>query len=273
MKAVEYSDLYKFAASLGGALLAIWAGLPWLMLREEFGLDISEQQLAELTKVAQEVMADRQRAAAGFIAALPWITAGFAVLGLALLLPAVWFWWNRTQRPLDIERELMLAKLRKELGGFVEESLLRELESLVSGLIEDLRQLEARQVKRFLQFARLEESGISYQVPKSTTDPDRRNTIHEDLRQLRESFLVRAFDPEEKQFSGRFRYPRTVTLRGWSRGLAAEVRKQRVTQLITRDGRNWQDIYRELQPVDTAEIKCDLDDAFEEVPVGERGAA
>ena len=49
----EYSDLYKFLASIGLILIVVAVGLPWLFLRESFVEPITVAEMDELTSIGR----------------------------------------------------------------------------------------------------------------------------------------------------------------------------------------------------------------------------
>jgi hypothetical protein len=67
MNKPEYSDLYKFIASLGLILIAFSILLPWLFLRESFESLVSASDFANLTPTAQALIAYRQNTGLWFI--------------------------------------------------------------------------------------------------------------------------------------------------------------------------------------------------------------
>lgn len=59
----EYNDLRKFKVSVGVFLIGLTFILPWLYMREQFDLTISEKELNELTLEAQDTIRNRQKIA------------------------------------------------------------------------------------------------------------------------------------------------------------------------------------------------------------------
>ncbi len=60
MNQFEYSNIYKFKVSVGTALIAFSFLLPWLYLRENFGMLVSKSEFESLTINAQNIILQKQ---------------------------------------------------------------------------------------------------------------------------------------------------------------------------------------------------------------------
>jgi hypothetical protein len=140
MTKLEFGDFYKFLVSLGSVLVALSMLLPWLFLRESFNALVGVSDISELTPSAQALVSHQQRSALWFVRNAPWISGGFAIVGVALLTLGLVLWW-RKQTILDQRDRLETQKLR------------REVESLTPAQIAEKVMDEAEEE------ARLEEEG------------------------------------------------------------------------------------------------------------------
>jgi hypothetical protein len=114
MPQLDYGDFYKFVASAGIALIAGAVAVPWLFLREPFDLTIESSKLQTLTPLAQSVVTHRQALIAGMLPLIPWVSAGLAALGLALVVLGLLLWYSR-QRIRDRGEEAATKKAEREL--------------------------------------------------------------------------------------------------------------------------------------------------------------
>lgn len=114
MPQLDYGDFYKFVASAGIALIAGAVAVPWLFLREPFDLTIESSKLQTLTPLAQSVVTHRQALIAGMLPLIPWVSAGLAALGLALVIWGLLLWHER-QRIRDRGEEAATKKAEREL--------------------------------------------------------------------------------------------------------------------------------------------------------------
>lgn len=116
MAQFEYSDFYKFAVSLGIALILAAILLPWLFFREPFDLMVETNQLALLTPLARETILRRQVVVLFVLPLIPWISAILLTAGISLSVLGLSKWRGR-QELRDRTEELTLEKLRKELSN------------------------------------------------------------------------------------------------------------------------------------------------------------
>jgi len=110
----DYSDLYKFVASIGTILLSLAIILPWLVLKEAFYADISATDISQLTPIAQKLIAERQNTALLLVSSVRWLSAFIAFVGIILLVIGVRF-WSKKQSIIDQKDQLETKKLELEV--------------------------------------------------------------------------------------------------------------------------------------------------------------
>src|SRR3982751_5515029 len=100
MNKPEYSDLYKFVASVGVILISLALLFPWLLLRESFDALHKVSEIAELPQTAQQLLAYRQNTALWWVENVHWFSIILSIFGLAFLCIGVGF-WRQKQSVLD----------------------------------------------------------------------------------------------------------------------------------------------------------------------------
>ena len=100
MNKPEYSDIYKFIASLGVILISFAVFLPWLVLREPFDSHVTVSEIDELTEIAQQLIAYRQSTALWFVQNIVLFSVSLALLGLIILAGGLLLWYPK-QKVLD----------------------------------------------------------------------------------------------------------------------------------------------------------------------------
>jgi hypothetical protein len=121
---VDFSHLHRFKASLGLALVIAAVGLPWLVLRDDSALSISQDDLDSLTTTAKGIVEQKQRHYEMLQEALPYLSLTLLVGGIVLLVQGI-RGWKEIQEVLD----------RRERAG----TALQEHEVRVTTLTENER--------------------------------------------------------------------------------------------------------------------------------------
>lgn len=130
MTKLEYSDFYKFLASLGIVMIALAILAPWLLLRESFDVSLKSSEISELPPTAQTLISYRQHIALRFVKNIWWVSGILLLLGLVTLCTGVILWWAKKQHFLDQKDELGAEKAKVDL-----EKARRELASMSAGEI------------------------------------------------------------------------------------------------------------------------------------------
>ena len=252
MKPFDFGDLYKFSVSLGLGLIISACALPWLMVRDNPNLRLSKTEIKKLPDTAQKIITTRQNYTKILITLTPVISPLFIVFGIYLIGYGVQNWKKR--QSLDDE------KLKREVGPDA-------AISLISHFLDQFRKLSETQVSRFFMFLRLESNNHAFEIPDmKQEDPNRENEIHEDLRGLREAFLLIAQDRNSDRFSGRFQHPRIVVSRPWAKKIGSYVAEESAQELKTVDGESWHNIRSRVYNQKISEIEEELKEAFKQSP-------
>lgn len=154
MTKVEFSDFYKFIASLGVVLLSFSLLLPWLFLRESFDTLISVEDISHLTPAAQELVTIRQTTALWFIQNIVAISISIAVVGFILLVLGI-FLWVKKQKSLDEKEILEKKKLELEIEAMTPSEIAnRAIEEIQESI--DSKDIQPLQPSMISQYFRIE---------------------------------------------------------------------------------------------------------------------
>jgi hypothetical protein len=115
----DFSDFYKFLASLGIILISLSFVIPWLFLHETFDISIKVDEISQLTSDAQALIGIRQRYALMILQNIGWISIVIGVVGLVLFLTGIALWWSKKQTILDEKENLELLKLRYDVEKLI----------------------------------------------------------------------------------------------------------------------------------------------------------
>lgn len=128
MTKVEYSDLYKFLVSLGLALVVTSVLLPWLFLRESFGMLTTQQTLTELPPTSREVLEQRREWVELLVNWWWLISLVLFVVGMILIIFG-FFWWRKIQHFTDRYTMANTIRAEAELGNLTESEKREQLTS------------------------------------------------------------------------------------------------------------------------------------------------
>jgi len=109
----DFSDYYKFLASLGIVLLSLAIITPWLVFNTSFDTQISAVEITQLTPIAQEIINFRQSIVLWFIGHIFWLSGIIGFSGIIVLISGLLFWRQR-QILLDNKENLETLMLSKE---------------------------------------------------------------------------------------------------------------------------------------------------------------
>jgi hypothetical protein len=115
MSKVEYSDFYKFIASVGITLIALSLFVPWIFLKEPFDLLLHEEDFSLLTPLAQGIIQSRQEIIRIIINYIPAFTIITLIIGVAILITGGLMWFDKTQKFLDKLNALNVIVLEQQL--------------------------------------------------------------------------------------------------------------------------------------------------------------
>lgn len=125
MKTLEYSDFYKFIASIGVVLISIAVLFPWLLLQEPFDVALKTSDITTLTYEAQVIIAMRQTTALWLLSNVRYISGVLAITGV-IFLGAGLFNWFKMQKIRDEREFYETEKVRRELEPMSAEQIARK---------------------------------------------------------------------------------------------------------------------------------------------------
>lgn len=123
----EYTDLNRFLVSIGLIMIAFSILVQWLFLRENFDLTISYADFSKLNKPSKEILSLKQQHLIKIIKFSPFISLGFALLGVIAIVVGV-IRWNEKQVLLDERDDLTNKKMKSELGELSETEIEKKAE-------------------------------------------------------------------------------------------------------------------------------------------------
>jgi hypothetical protein len=137
---VEYGDFYKFMSSVGIVLIGLTFLVPWLFLREPFGLLTKQQDLFLLTPIAQTILQERQELISNLIHIIPWYSLIVFGSGVIILVCGAYKWWSKTQKMQDELSQLEKRKKQLELIALTPEEVKeKRLEDAKAELVDETR--------------------------------------------------------------------------------------------------------------------------------------
>ncbi|WP_396600749.1 hypothetical protein [Algibacter sp. R77976] len=112
---VEFSDLYKFLTSVGLIIIASAFLIPWLFMKQEIGLLISETEYNELVKSSKKLTDNRIKLGLFITKAIPYISGILFALGIIISTIGIKK-WKRKQDTVDETDQLKLTELKAKIN-------------------------------------------------------------------------------------------------------------------------------------------------------------
>lgn len=110
----DYTDFYRFIASLGLVLVGLGPVLYWVFLHDSIDAQLTVETISSLSPEAQEIVANRYSTLLMFLPTLPYVACALVALGSFLLLLGSVLWYGR-QQVVDEKEDIDLKKARQEL--------------------------------------------------------------------------------------------------------------------------------------------------------------
>jgi hypothetical protein len=111
---VEFSDLYKFLTSVGLIIMASAVLIPWLFMKQEIGLLISETEYNGLIESSKNLTDRRIQLGLIITKAIPYISGILFALGI--LISGIGLWnWKKKQDTVDETDLLKLTELKAKI--------------------------------------------------------------------------------------------------------------------------------------------------------------
>lgn len=149
---IEFSDLYKFLTSVGLIIIASSFLIPWLFMKQEIGLLISESQYNELIETSKKLTDNRISLGLLITRAIPYISVILFALGIIISGIGLWN-WKKKQDTVDETDQLKLTELKAKI---------KELDS-----VEIEQKAEDEVKKEFSISSDLEKTESNVEIPEN----------------------------------------------------------------------------------------------------------
>ncbi len=114
MEKIDYGDINKFLASLGIVIIAMSIIVPYLYLKEDYGLIIRMDDIGSLTEPSLNIIETKQEAVLFIQKYIPWLSCILFFVGVIILTVGVCRWRKR-QDKLDKKLDIEIGKAEFEL--------------------------------------------------------------------------------------------------------------------------------------------------------------
>lgn len=111
---IEFSDLYKFLTSVGLIIIASALLIPWLFLKQEIGLLISQSEYNELLESSKKLTDNRIVLGLIVTKSIPYISGILFVLGIMISVIGL-SKWKKKQDTVDETDQLKLTELKAKI--------------------------------------------------------------------------------------------------------------------------------------------------------------
>lgn len=118
---VEYTDLYRFGASLGVILIGVAIFGPWVILRNDYGLILDSSTYASLQPQAQLLFDHKVKIFNDAQTSIFWIASVIFVLGAFILYKSVRNWFIKKQVHEDKKYEIESASFEEKQAARLQE--------------------------------------------------------------------------------------------------------------------------------------------------------
>lgn len=122
MQKIEYGDINKFFVSVGLVLIGVGILTPYLYLKEDFGLYISEEEFRALQSTSRRLLSEKQTTVDVISSVIFWIPIGLLVLGFSSIIYGLVRWFKR-QRKIDERFDKETDKLDLEIKKLTPEEI------------------------------------------------------------------------------------------------------------------------------------------------------
>lgn len=158
MQKIEYGDINKFFVSIGLILIGLSILSPYLYLKEDFGIYLSQTDFDSLQDSVKELVLDKQNKVKKLQSLFFCIPIILSVSGILFLVIGLYRWFNRQQK-IDEKFDIELDKLKLELKSLTqeerEEKVMQEVQEIE---LEKKTEPNEIQKKVFSKYIEIEES-------------------------------------------------------------------------------------------------------------------
>ncbi len=120
MQKIEYGDINKFFVSVGLVLIGLSILSPYLYLKEDFGIYLSQTDFDSLQDSVKELVLDKQNKVKQLQSLFFCIPIILSVSGILFLVIGLYRWFSR-QEKIDEKFDIELDKLKLELKSLTQE--------------------------------------------------------------------------------------------------------------------------------------------------------
>lgn len=108
---IEFSDLYKFLTSTGLIVLGSAFFIPWLFMKQDQGLLISESEYLLLNEKARNLFDSRIELNLLISKSILWFSLALLVIGISSMSYGIWK-WSKKQKIIDESQNIDIAEKR-----------------------------------------------------------------------------------------------------------------------------------------------------------------
>ena len=120
MQKIEYGDINRFFVSIGLILIGLSVLSPYLYLKEDFGIYLSQTEFDSLQESMKELVLDKQNKVTKLQSIFFCIPLILSVSGILFLIIGLYRWFNR-QEKIDEKFDRELDKLNLEIQSLTQE--------------------------------------------------------------------------------------------------------------------------------------------------------
>lgn len=181
MQKIDYGDINKFLVSIGLVLITLALLTPYLFLKEDFGVMLSEKEQKSLTIEAKKIYEHKNNVILTLQTKLPWISGILVFFGVFSIICGLYRWFDR-QAILDKKLILENDKLEKEISALTpqqkidkatqelqEIELTKEIENLTQSINDatlKIKGIESNSVLKYLDIeSKMVDRFIEYKSP------------------------------------------------------------------------------------------------------------
>lgn len=158
MQKIEYGDINKFLVSIGLVLIGLSILSPYLYLKEDFGIYLSQTDFDSLQDSVKELILDKQNKVKNLQSLFFCIPIVLSVFGVLFLIIGLYRWFSR-QEKIDEKFDIELDKLKLEIKSLTqeerEEKVIQEVKEIE---LDEKTELNETQKIVFNKYIAIEES-------------------------------------------------------------------------------------------------------------------
>lgn len=164
MEKIDYGDINKFLVSIGIVLIGLSVLTPFLYLKEDFGIYLSEEEISKYEQPIKSLIIDKQFQVIKIQKIIPFISIILLFLGLSSTSVGLYRWFQR-QSKIDEKFDKEIQKLDLEIESLTPEEKIEKAKQEVQE-IELAEQLESIQTvnktvrtnSRYLDYMNIEQA-------------------------------------------------------------------------------------------------------------------